>query len=94
LSRRVCDRPIGVLEAEQTEGCQTIRNDRFVAVVETPYNPAQYRSLEEVNPQRLDEIEHFFVSNKMDGGSSSRSPGTGPTAASDSSSKRPATPAS
>ena len=32
-------RLIGVLEAEQTEKGQTIRNDRLVAVVETPYNP-------------------------------------------------------
>src|SRR5262249_8590598 len=54
-------RLIGVLEAEQTEGGKTIRNDRLVAVVETPYNPAEYRSLEEVNEQRLDEIEHFFI---------------------------------
>jgi inorganic pyrophosphatase len=54
-------RLIGVLEAEQTEGGKTVRNDRLVAVVETPYNPAEYRSLEEVNPQRLAEIEHFFV---------------------------------
>src|SRR5262249_59080069 len=61
-------RLIGVLEAEQTEGGKTIRNDRLVAVVETPYNPAEYRSLDEVNPQRLDEIEHFFVSyNQMEG---------------------------
>ena len=61
-------RLIGVLEAEQTEGGKTIRNDRLVAVVETPYNPAEYRSLEEASPQRLDEIEHFFVSyNKMEG---------------------------
>jgi inorganic pyrophosphatase len=61
-------RLIGVLEAEQTEGGKTVRNDRLVAVVETPYNPVAYRSLEEVNPQRLDEIEHFFVSyNKMEG---------------------------
>jgi inorganic pyrophosphatase len=54
-------RLIGVLEAEQTEGGKTVRNDRLVAVVETPCNPAEYRSLEEVHPQRLDEIEHFFV---------------------------------
>src|SRR5262252_1775375 len=52
---------IGVLEAEQTEGGKTVRNDRLVAVVETPYNPAEYRSLEDVNEQRLDEIEHFFI---------------------------------
>jgi inorganic pyrophosphatase len=54
-------RLIGVFEAEQTEGGKTVRNDRLVAVVETPYNAAEYRSLEEVNEQRLDEIEHFFI---------------------------------
>src|SRR5262245_39465179 len=35
----VPSRLIGVLEAEQTEKGKTIRNDRLVAVVETPYNP-------------------------------------------------------
>jgi inorganic pyrophosphatase len=61
-------RLIGVLEAEQTEDSKTVRNDRLVAVVETPYNPAEFHSLEEVNGQRLDEIEHFFVSyNQMEG---------------------------
>jgi inorganic pyrophosphatase len=59
---------IGVIEAEQTEGGKTVRNDRLVAAVETPYNPAEYRSLDEVNRQRLDEVEHFFVSyNQMEG---------------------------
>ena len=61
-------RLIGVLEAEQTEDGKTVRNDRLVAVVETRYNPAEFHSLEEVNRQRLDEIEHFFVSyNQMEG---------------------------
>jgi inorganic pyrophosphatase len=61
-------RLIGVLEAEQTEQGKAVRNDRLVAVVETPYNPAEYRSLEEVSPQRLDEIEHFFISyNQVEG---------------------------
>jgi inorganic pyrophosphatase len=61
-------RLIGVLEAEQTERGKTVRNDRFIAVVETPYNPAEFHSLEEVNRQRLDEIQHFFVSyNQMEG---------------------------
>ena len=61
-------RLIGVLEAEQTEGGKTVRNDQLVAVLETPYNPAAYRSLDEVNSQRLDEIEHFFVSyNQVEG---------------------------
>jgi inorganic pyrophosphatase len=54
-------RLIGVLEAEQTERGKTVRNDRLVAVVETGYNPAEYRSLDELSSQRLDEIEHFFV---------------------------------
>ena len=61
-------RLIGVLEAEQTEHGKTVRNDRLVAVIETPYNPVEYRSLDEVNQQRLDEIEQFFVSyNKTEG---------------------------
>jgi inorganic pyrophosphatase len=61
-------RLIGVLEAEQTENGMTVRNDRLVATIETPYNPAEFHSLEEVSRQRLDEIEHFFVSyNQMEG---------------------------
>jgi inorganic pyrophosphatase len=61
-------RLIGVLEAEQTEDGTTVRNDRLVAVVETPYNPAEFHSLEQVSRQRLDEIEHFFVSyNQVEG---------------------------
>jgi inorganic pyrophosphatase len=61
-------RLIGVLEAEQTEGGKTVRNDRLVAVVETPYNPPEYLSLDEVSRQRLDEIEHFFISyNELEG---------------------------
>lgn len=54
-------RLIGVIEAEQTEAGKTVRNDRLVAVLDTPYNPAAVRSLEELGRQRLDEIEHFFV---------------------------------
>jgi len=53
---------IGVLEAEQTEGTKTVRNDRLVATVETSYNPAEFHTLDEVSSQRLDEVEHFFVS--------------------------------
>src|SRR5262249_10528841 len=61
-------RLIGVLEAEQTERGKTVRNDRLVATVETPYNPAEFHTLEDVNRQRLDEIEHFFISyNSMEG---------------------------
>ena len=55
-------RLIGVLEGEQTEEGKTVRNDRLVAVVETPYNPAEFHSLDAVGRERLDEVEHFFVS--------------------------------
>jgi inorganic pyrophosphatase len=59
---------IGVLEAEQVEDGKTIRNDRLIAVIETRYNPAEYHSLDEVNEQRLAEIEHFFMAyNEMEG---------------------------
>ena len=61
-------RLIGVLEAEQTQEGKTVRNDRLVAVVETPYNPPLFHSLEEMSPQSLDELEHFFISyNQMEG---------------------------
>jgi inorganic pyrophosphatase len=61
-------RLIGVLEAEQTENGKTERNDRLVAVIETPHNPPPFRSLEELGKQRIEEIEHFFISyNEMEG---------------------------
>ena len=57
-----------MLEAEQTEDKETIRNDRLVAVIETEYNPPLFRSLDELGDSRLQEIEHFFVSyNQMEG---------------------------
>ncbi len=55
-------RLIGVIEAEQTENGKTTRNDRLVAVLDTEHNPATIRSLDELGRQRLDEIEHFFIS--------------------------------
>jgi inorganic pyrophosphatase len=53
---------IGVIEAEQTDGGETIRNDRLIAVIKTAHNPPIAHSLEEVGEQRLREIERFFVS--------------------------------
>ncbi len=61
-------RLIGVIEAEQTEKGKTVRNDRLIAVVETPHNPPPFHSLDELSAQSLAEIEHFFVSyNQMEG---------------------------
>jgi len=61
-------RLIGVLEAEQIEDGKTIRNDRLVAVVETRYNHPLYESIDQINQQVLDEVEHFFVAyNRVEG---------------------------
>jgi inorganic pyrophosphatase len=61
-------RLIGIVEAEQTQGGKTIRNDRLVAVIETPYNPPAFHTLLELSPQWLAELEHFFISyNQMEG---------------------------
>lgn len=60
---------IGVLKGKQTEtNGRTSRNDRLLAVLDTPYNPPEIRSLDELDKQRLEEIEHFFISyNEMEG---------------------------
>lgn len=61
-------RLIGILEAEQTHKGETVRNDRLVAVVETPYNPPAFHTLQELSPQCLAELEHFFIAyNQMEG---------------------------
>ena len=51
-----------MIEAEQTEKGKTVRNDRLVGTIETPYNRPGVRSLDELSESRLDELEHFFVS--------------------------------
>jgi inorganic pyrophosphatase len=61
-------RLIGVIEARQTAEGKTTRNDRLIAVLETPLNRPEIRSLEEWGETRLAELEHFFISyNQMEG---------------------------
>ena len=55
-------RLIGVLRANQKEQRKTIRNDRLIAVAETPVNPPPIRTLADLGAERMNEIEHFFVS--------------------------------
>jgi inorganic pyrophosphatase len=55
-------RLIGVLTARQTEKGKTIRNDRLLAVPQTEVNKPAVRDIADVDPQRIREIEHFFVS--------------------------------
>lgn len=54
-------RLIGAIEALQTEGGETVRNDRLLGVIETNYNPAEFNDISEVHPRLIEEIELFFV---------------------------------
>lgn len=58
----ITTRLIGGFRARQREGGKMIRNDRLIAVPETPVNPAPIRSIHSLAASRLDEIEHFFRS--------------------------------
>jgi inorganic pyrophosphatase len=55
-------RLIGALRAVQVENGRRVRNDRFVAVPQTPVNRAALRTLGDLEAVRLREIEHFFTS--------------------------------
>jgi inorganic pyrophosphatase len=55
-------RLLGVIQAEQTHQGKTVRNDRLIGTIETPFNRPEVRSLGELSLNRLDEIEHFFIS--------------------------------
>jgi len=52
---------VGVLQAEQTEHGTTFRNDRLIGAIETPVNRAAIQTLDDLRPDRLDEIVHFFI---------------------------------
>lgn len=56
-------RLIGVIEAQQTEtDGDTNRNDRLIAVAQDSHTHHDLKSLDQITPRLLDEIEHFFVS--------------------------------
>ena len=55
-------RLLGVIEAKQTEKGETERNDRLIAVAAKSRAHADLKSIADLNPKSLDEIEHFFVS--------------------------------
>jgi inorganic pyrophosphatase len=61
-------RPIGVIEAKQTEKGKTFRNDRIIGVATAAHQLAKLDSLGKAEPRIIDEIEHFFISyNEMRG---------------------------
>src|SRR5437764_11474328 len=60
-------RLIGVIEAEQTEDGKTERNDRLIAVAAAPGHQ-KIKSLGDLEPAVVKEIEHFFVSYNQEKG--------------------------
>jgi inorganic pyrophosphatase len=61
-------RPIGVIEANQTQDGKTFRNDRLIGVAMASRTHADIESLADINQSILDEIEQFFKSyNRMRG---------------------------
>ena len=53
-------RLLGVMESEQTEGDETQRNDRFIAVAETTHLYSNLRVIDDIPEQSRKEIEQFF----------------------------------
>jgi inorganic pyrophosphatase len=54
-------RIIGVIEAQQTQNGKTITNNRLIAVAVHSYNHQHIKTVADVNPQLLDQVEDFFV---------------------------------
>ena len=52
---------IGVIESEQIEKRRTLRNDRLIAVAETPVNKPVIKHLNDVAKVVLNELEQFFI---------------------------------
>jgi inorganic pyrophosphatase len=53
---------LGVMEASQSKGKVTVRNDRFIATARKMKGLCQPRSIKGLSDDILDQIEHFFVS--------------------------------
>jgi inorganic pyrophosphatase len=53
-------RLVGVLEAEQAEGDEVVRNDRLIGVATEAREFCHVHELKDLNSQLLDEIEQFF----------------------------------
>ena len=61
-------RILGNLHAQQTEKGAKIINDRYIGVLSDDVSYQQIRTVEDLSPDRLKEIEHFFCSyNEMRG---------------------------
>lgn len=54
-------RLVGVMEAEQTEGDKTERNDRLIAVAEKNHSYSDLRNINAMNKTLLEDIGQFFA---------------------------------
>jgi inorganic pyrophosphatase len=54
-------RPIGVIEGEQGDKKNTIRNDRIVAVEQDAHSWADIKTIDDLGKQFCRELEEFFV---------------------------------
>jgi inorganic pyrophosphatase len=54
-------RIIGSMKAEQTSGKETIRNDRIFVTPDIKGSYPVYESLEDIQKEKLKEIENFFI---------------------------------
>ena len=61
-------RLVGVIEAEQSEDGKTERDDRLIAVAAKSPTHAEVKSLSDLSPALLKEIEHFFISYNQERG--------------------------
>src|SRR3954469_24575580 len=55
-------RLIGIMQATQTEDGKTTENDRLIAVAIHSYSHEKSRSVDELNPSVLQQVEEFFIS--------------------------------
>jgi inorganic pyrophosphatase len=58
----VAVRLLGVIQAEQQEDGEMVRNDRVIGVAEASRIHRDVRSLDDLSDSLLDEIQHFFKS--------------------------------
>jgi inorganic pyrophosphatase len=61
-------RLVGVIEAEQSEDGKKERNDRLIAVAAKSQTHAEVKTLSDVSPALLKEIEYFFISYNQERG--------------------------
>ena len=70
-------RILGIIMAEQSEGKKTETNNRLVGVTVHSYDHEDLKSLDDVSPKLLSQVEEFFVSYNKQRGKKFKVTGTG-----------------